>query len=142
MKSAKPITTKKNFLKIFICLIAALSLIFTLIAWFNSRQNGNEFKAKEISAYKKLDLLVAKIITTTDPDSLVNYTKIFNRALFEAQTSSFQDSVISLSMRRFTFELNDKLHGIVNLLDSGRFERTGQSIIRTCAAHISSLPAN
>jgi hypothetical protein len=142
MHEAKVKRRKRKIFRAMLFIVPAIFVITTLIAWFSGRQNAGSSRTNEIAAYKKLDMLIAKLITTQNSDSLSSFTKVFNYELYQTETASDADSTISLAMRRFKFELNDKVNGIVNILDSGRFERTGRYIIWACANQISKLSEN
>ena len=108
------------------------------VTWAGKEKQFSEQQSR-VSVYNRLTTLIGKIITVSNADSLLTWNKSFNSDFYDGKTIPPEDSATLLAMRRFRFELNDKLSGTTNILDSGRFEKTGQDIIKACQMQIAKM---
>jgi hypothetical protein len=119
--------------------IAAVTAITILITWFGKERQFDILEQDRFSKYSGLSVLVGKIIGVSSSDSLANWAGAFNHNFYDAENIATEDSLLLLAMRRFKFELNDRLNGAVNILDPDRFEKTGQDIIEACQLQIAKM---
>jgi hypothetical protein len=123
---------------------AALSLLTlafagTLVLWFGREGRAEGPKSTSISTFRDLSSLVGRIIKESNQDSLTGLARSFEQNYYEGQLIYPEDSVILLTMRRFKFELNDKLSGMTNILDSEKFQNVGRDLIAACQLQMTHL---
>jgi hypothetical protein len=112
-----------------------VTAIIICITWAGKEKQFNDLENK-VSAYNRLTTLIGKIISVSNADSLIEWSNSFNHDFYDRETIAPEDSTTLLAMRRFKFELNDKLNGAINILDPGKFEKSGHDIIKACQTQI------
>ena len=149
MKLAKKIAVQdrtEKVIKIGMFVIAVVGAITALITWYTNNQTQHKqpdaLKETRIETYKNLSTLIGRMISTSNPDSLVRFANDFNQNFYNGEMILVEDTLVSLAMRRYKFALDDKLNGIVNILDPQKFEKTGREVIKTCQLHISQATNN
>src|ERR1700691_5306551 len=130
---------KEKIIKASIFSCMGIIVIIICIAWFSSEKQFTAFEQNKISTYGRLGTLIEKIISTSSQDSLIAWSNRFNRDFYDGETIPREDSATLLAMRRFRFELNDKLSGTINILEPTKFEKTGRDIIQACQVQVVKL---
>jgi hypothetical protein len=118
--------------------VGAIAFIICIV-WYNREKQFHLEQQNKISVYKCLDSLVGKIITAPCLDSLLKWSTTFNHEFYESQIIPPEDTSTLLAMRRFSFELRDKLNGMINIADPARFANCGTDIIQACQSQISNI---
>lgn len=52
--------------------------------------------------------------------------------LYSGKMILVEDTIVSLAMRKFKFELDDKLAGRENVLNPNKFQKTGMDVVKAC----------
>lgn len=110
--------------------------VIICITWFNKEKQFDVMEQSRISTYNRLSALIGKIIGVSNADSLQRWNNSFNHDFYDGETIPLDDSMTLLAMRRFKFELNDKLNGTINILDPNKFETIGHDLIQACRLQI------
>jgi hypothetical protein len=130
--------SREKTIKATIFSVVGVIAIIICITWAGKEKQFNDLENK-ISAYNQLTGLVGKIISVSNADSLIKWSNIFNHDFYDKEIIPSEDSATLLAMRRFKFELNDKLSGTINILEPDRFEKTGRDIIKECQSQIAKI---
>jgi hypothetical protein len=118
--------------------VVGITAIVICITWAGKEKQFSE-QENRVSAYNRLTALIGKIISVSNTDSLIKWSASFNHDFYDRETIPPEDSTTLLAMRRFKFELVDKLSGTINILEPGRFEKTGHDIIKECQNQIAKI---
>jgi hypothetical protein len=110
--------------------------IGAFVMWLNGKSQFSDLNQAKISTYSGLNSLVEKILSAPNTDSLISLSKTFNNDFYDGGKIPNEDSIILLAMKRFKFELNDKINGATNILDPKRFEKTGHDVMEACQSQI------
>lgn len=116
--------------------IAIVGAITAFITFYNNQKHPDPLKETRLSTYKNLSTLVGKMISTSNNDSLSNLADTFEQDFYNGEMILVEDTIVSLAMRRFKFELHDKLNGIENIENPNKFQNTGRDVIQACQDHI------
>jgi hypothetical protein len=118
--------------------VVGVTAIIICMTWAGKEKQFNDLENR-VSAYNRLTTLIGKILSVSNADSLIKWSNNFNHDFYDRETIPSEDSATLLAMRRFKFELNDKLSGTINILDPDRFEKTGHDIIKVCQTQIAKI---
>jgi hypothetical protein len=118
--------------------VVGVTAIVISITWAGKEKQFSDLENR-VSAYNRLTTLIGKIISVSNADSLIKWSNSFNHDFYDRETIPQEDSATLLAMRRFNFELNDKLSGTINILDPDRFEKSGHDIIKECQTQIAKI---
>jgi hypothetical protein len=130
---------KSTLIKTVIFGVLLTSGTITVVLLFNDNQLNNDFKSEKISAYSKLGYAVEQLMDINNPDTLVHYAAAFDREFIGREAVLADDTLLALPVTRFSYELNDKVSGSINILDPDRFGRSGRDIMRLCQGEIAKL---
>jgi hypothetical protein len=118
--------------------VVGVTAIVICITWAGKEKQFNDLENR-VSAYNRLTTLIGKIISVANADSLLRWSYSFNHDFYDRETIPPEDSATLLAVRRFKFELNDKLSGMINILDPAKFEKAGHDIIKACQIQIAKI---
>jgi hypothetical protein len=115
---------------------ALLIVIGAFTIWLNDKSQNSDLHQARLSAYNGLSSLVEKILFAPNSDSLISLSKTFNHDFYDGEKIPNEDSLTLLTIRRFKFDLADKINGATNILDPNRFEKIGHDVMRACQSQI------
>lgn len=118
--------------------IIALSGAVIGILQFTRRPKHDDLKEERINTYREASRIIGKLVNLEHPDSLKNNAQAFYN-LYSGNLILVQDTVVESSMKRFKFELDDKLNGIENTGQPFKFKQTGMQAIKDCQESIQRL---
>jgi hypothetical protein len=125
-------------------IIAIVGAVTALITWVVSLQPKpvtDTLSATRIATYTDLSLLVGRMISNANTDSLKSLGVVFNEKFYNGEMLVVEDTAVSKAMKRFKLELEDKLNGVYYPLDPTKFENSGRDVIQTCQKHIKQAAA-
>ena len=137
-KKRKNIKNEKIIKRAIFSVTVIISIVIC-ITWLQRDKQFDVLEKTKLSTYSHLSSLIGKIIGGTNADSLANWNSAFNNDFYDGETIPTEDSITLIAMRRFKFELNDKLNGTTNILEPAKFEKTGQDIIQACQLQIAKI---
>jgi hypothetical protein len=120
-----------KFFKIGTFIISCLSFAFLVYQYFDK---PDPLKDTRINTYRELSSLVGKIINTQDVDSLKGLSKLYGEMHMGVMVL-INDSLTSIAMKRFKYDLDDKIKGD-NILNSDKYKTTGIELIKYCKNNI------
>ncbi len=126
----------EKIIKITAFSVMGMIAISMCIAWFISERKFRLSEMNKRSTYSRLSNLTERIIGAYGTDSLANWDSAFSHEFYDVGTIPPEDSSTLLAMRRFKFELHDKLDGMINILDSAKLSEAGQDLIFACQLQI------
>ncbi|HSZ86249.1 MAG TPA: hypothetical protein VK787_09475 [Puia sp.] len=118
---------------------AVIIVIGAFVIWLTDKSQNSDLNQTRLSAYNGLSSLVEKILSAPNTDSLISLSKTFNHDFYEGEKIPNEDSLILLTMKRFKFDLADKINGSTNILDPKRFEKIGHDVVHACQLQIAKL---
>ena len=136
VKKIKKKDKNGKIIKITALPFAVIIVIGSFVIWLNDKSQISDLNQTKISAYSGLNSLVEKILSAPGTDSLISLSKTFNHDFYDGEKIPNGDSTILLAMKRFKFELNDKINGATNILDPKRFEKTAHDVMQACQSQI------
>ncbi len=126
-------------LKIGTFALAIIASITGLITWYNNAiYKSDPLKTTRIEQYNDLSRIIGKMINEKNLDSL----KVLNHEfinMYNGQMVLLEDTAVSLSMRRFKLEVDDKMNGIENLANPFKYQASGLQVIKACKTHINGI---
>ncbi|HLX92746.1 MAG TPA: hypothetical protein VKR32_13745, partial [Puia sp.] len=120
------------------CGVAVL-IVIICFAWFQREKRFDKLEQTRISVYRDLSRLVEKMISASNQDSLATWRVAFEQQYYDGRAVSDRDTSTQLAIRRFKYELDDRLNGTLNILDPSRFIKSGHDIIQSCELEMSKL---
>jgi len=123
-------------IKIGTFIIAIVAATTALLTWFNNQKHSDSLKETRLTNYRSLSHLVGKMISKPNSDSLAGLAKTFTEDFYNGEMILVEDTTVSLAMKRFKLELDDKLNGVENILNPDKFEKSGRNVIEICKFHI------
>ena len=122
----------ETFLKIGGFVIAAVGCLLAVLQFTKSCGKTDPLAEERKQIYIEVSQLVGKILATENRDTLNKLSDEFN-VLYNGRMNMVEgQSAVSLSMRRFRYELDDKLNGVKNVLNQFKFKTEGLKLIREC----------
>lgn len=88
--------------------------------------------------YVKLSSIIGEIESVQDTNQLRVLSYRFD-SLYNGSLKIYEDTVVSLAMRKFRLEVDDKLNGRKNLLEPFKLQQTGDALIITLKNQIHEL---
>lgn len=126
----------ERIIKIGTFIIAIVAATTSLLTWCNNQKTSDPLKETRLKTYTSLSNLVGKMISPHNADSLAILAKTFTEDFYNGEMILVEDTTVSLAMKRFKIELNDKLNGVENILNPNKFENSGRVVIEICKFNI------
>lgn len=111
--------------------ISIVTLLIVILQYVNE---PDPLKETRISTYKDMIDITGKIINTQNNDSLTKLTNQFTE-IYWGYYMLVNDSLVAKVMKRFKFELEDKIKGKNNIY-SDKYKLIGEELIETCQKSI------
>ena len=131
-KPKKKSLSPDQWIKIGGLVLALVGTVITVLKFANGTQEVTApiLSEEQKEMYIEVSDAIGQLIA--EKENIKSETAQKFNALYSGKMILVEDTIVSLAMRKFKFELDDKLARRENILNPNKFQKTGMDVVKAC----------